>query len=44
MSLRFPTKKEFDKIEFAIWSVFRIVLMVLAMVAAITFAWKHNPR
>jgi hypothetical protein len=41
MSFRFPTKNEFDKIRFTIWSVFEILLMVLAMVAVIAVAWKH---
>jgi hypothetical protein len=41
MSFRLPTKNEFDKIKFAIWSVFEILLMLLAMVAVIAVAWKH---
>jgi len=41
MNFRFPTKNEFDKIRFTIWSVFEILLMVLAMVAVIAAAWKH---
>jgi hypothetical protein len=40
MSFRFPTKSEFDKIRFTIWSVFEI-LLILAMVAVIAAAWKH---
>jgi len=44
MSFRFPTKSEFDRIRFTIWSVFEIVLMVLAMVAVIAVAWRHIPR
>jgi hypothetical protein len=41
MSFRLPTRNEFDKIRFTIWSVFEILLMVLAMVAVIAVAWKH---
>jgi len=41
MSFRFSTKNEFDKIRFTIWSVFEILLMVLAMVAVIAAAWRH---
>jgi hypothetical protein len=41
MRFRLPTKKEFDKIRFAISSVFEIVIMVLAMVAVIAIGWKH---
>jgi hypothetical protein len=41
MTLRFPTKNEFDRIRFMIRSVFEIVLMVLTMVAVITVALKH---
>jgi hypothetical protein len=41
MNLRLPTKTHFDKIRFTIWSVFEILLMVLAMVAVIAVAWKH---
>lgn len=38
MSLRFPTKHDFERIRFTIWSVFEIVLMVLAMVAVLAVA------
>ena len=41
MSLRLPTKSEFDKIKFTIWSIFEILLMVLAMAAVIRIALKH---
>jgi hypothetical protein len=41
MSFRFPTKSEFDSIKFTIWSVFEILLMVLAMAAVIVVALKH---
>jgi hypothetical protein len=41
MSFRLPTKSEFDKVRYTIWSVFEIVLMVLAMVAVVGVAWKH---
>ncbi len=41
MDFRFPTKHEFEKIRLTIWSVFEIMLMVLAMVAVIAVALKH---
>jgi hypothetical protein len=41
MSSRFPTKSDFDKIRFTIWSVFEILLMVSAMVAVVAVALKH---
>ena len=41
MNMRLPTKTDFDRVRFTIWSVFEILLMVLAMVAVIAVAWKH---
>lgn len=43
MSLRIPTKTDFDRIRFVIRSVFEILLMVLAIIAVIVGAWKHIP-
>ena len=43
MNLRLPTRGEFDRIRFTIWSLFEILLMVLAMFAVIAVAWKHIP-
>ena len=43
MTIRLPTKHDFDRIRFMIWSVFEILLMVLAMIAVIVVAWKHIP-
>jgi hypothetical protein len=42
MSFQLPMKSEFDKVRYAIWRVFEIVLMVLAMVAAVGAEWKHT--
>jgi len=41
MSFRLPAKNEFDRIKFTIWSVFEILLMVLATTAVIVVALKH---
>jgi hypothetical protein len=43
MSLRLPSKAHFEKVRFTIWSVFEILLMVLAMAAVISVALKHIP-
>ena len=39
--MRLPTKEEFDAGEFALWSTFKILLMLLAMVAVVVAAAKH---
>jgi hypothetical protein len=44
MPLRLPTKGKFDAIRFAIWNVFEIVLMLIAMVAVIVYSLKHIPK
>jgi hypothetical protein len=41
MNIHLPTKTDFERIRFTIWSVFEILLMVLAMVAVIAVACKH---
>jgi hypothetical protein len=41
--MRLPTKEEFDAVRFALWSVFEIVLMLIAMVAVIVVSLKHIP-
>lgn len=43
MTFRLPKKHDFDRIRFTIWSIFEILLMVLAMIAVIVVAWKHLP-
>ena len=40
MNMRLPNKAAFDRIRFTIWSLFEILLMVLAMAAVIAVAWK----
>jgi hypothetical protein len=42
MSIRFPTKDDFDKLRFAIWSIFEILLMVLAMAAVVVGMEAHS--
>ena len=40
-AMRLPTKEEFDAGEFALWSTFKILLMLLAMVAVVVAEAKH---
>lgn len=44
MRIRLPTKENFDAIRFAIWNVFEIVLMLIAMIAVIVYSLKHIPK
>jgi hypothetical protein len=44
MHFRLPTKEEFDALRFAIWNVFEIVLMLIAMVGVIVYSLKHIPE
>ena len=39
-----PTKEEFDAVRFALWNVFEILLMILAMVAVVIVAIRHIPH
>jgi len=39
--MRLPTKHQFDTIRLALWNIFEILLMLLAMGAVIAVAWKH---
>lgn len=43
MMILLPTKEEFDAIRFAIWNIFEIVLMLIAMAGVIMFSLKHIP-
>ena len=43
MHFRLPTKEEFDAIRFAIWNIFEIILMLIAMAGVIVFSLKHVP-
>jgi competence protein ComGC len=42
--MRLPTKEEFDALRFALWNIFEIVLMLIAMASVIVLALKHIPR
>ena len=39
--MRLPTREGFDAVEFALWSTFKILLMLLAMVAVVVAEAKH---
>ena len=39
-----PAKEEFDAVRIALWNIFEILLMVLAMVAVVVVAVRHIPR
>jgi hypothetical protein len=39
--MRVPNRRDFDQIRFAVWNVFEIVLMILAMIAVIMTALRH---
>jgi hypothetical protein len=39
-----PTNGEFDAVRCALWNVFEILLMVLAMTAVVMVAFRHIPR
>jgi hypothetical protein len=41
--MRLPTKEEFDAVRFALWNVFEIVLMVIAMCSIVLLSLKHIP-
>jgi hypothetical protein len=41
--MRLPTKEEFDAIRSAIWNIFEIVLMLIAMVSVVAMSLKHLP-
>jgi hypothetical protein len=43
MRFRLPTKEEFDAVRFAIWNVFEIVLMLIAMAGVIVYSFRHIP-
>jgi hypothetical protein len=43
MSSRLPTKDEFDAVRFAIWNIFEIVLMLIAMAGVVVYSLRHIP-
>ena len=43
MRFRLPTKEEFDAVRFAIWNIFEIVLMLIAMAGVIVYSLRHIP-
>ena len=36
-----PSKHDFDRVRFALWNIFEILLMLLAMIAVVMTAWRH---
>lgn len=44
MHMHMPTTEEFDALRLFIWSIFEIVLMLIAMVAVVALSLKHIPR
>jgi hypothetical protein len=44
MHLRLPLKEEFDAVRFAIWNVFEIILMLIAMAGVVVYSLKHIPN
>lgn len=39
-----PTKEQFDAVRFAIWNIFEIVVMVIAMAGVVLYSLRHIPR
>ncbi|MGJ5814536.1 hypothetical protein [Paludibaculum fermentans] len=42
--MRLPAKEEFDAIRFVVWSVFEIVLMLIAMASVLVYSFDHIPH
>ena len=43
MPITLPTKDDFEAVRFALWNIFEIALMIIAMAGVIVFSLKHIP-